>query len=75
MAGDVYTLADIGYMPTLHLLFFCGEAEMVTSRTNLARWWADVTARDAWKKVAAVVEGEYRALLEKSGENSQGESV
>src|SRR5690606_26114628 len=50
-AGDAFTLADVTFMPYVALLFMFDEAAPITSRPALSRWWNEVSARPAWKKV------------------------
>lgn len=69
MAGDVYTLADINFMPTMHVLFPIGEGEMITSRPNLARWWAEVSGREAWKKTVAPMDQMYARIQAQMSQN------
>jgi glutathione S-transferase len=56
MAGDTYTLADINYMPGVHMLFMAGEAALFTDKENVMRWWRDVSSREAWKKCVAATD-------------------
>lgn len=51
LAGDAFTLADVTFMPYVALLFAFDEAEPITSRSALSRWWNEISARPAWKKV------------------------
>lgn len=69
MAGDVYTLADINFMPTMHVLFTIGEGEMITSRPNLARWWAEASGREAWKKTVAPMDQAYAQIQAQMSQN------
>ncbi|KAJ9654370.1 hypothetical protein H2201_009013 [Coniosporium apollinis] len=64
MAGDAYTLADINWMPQVYILFFAGEGELFSSRKNLARWWDEVSAREAWKKALKPYDDMNRAMME-----------
>lgn len=63
MGGDEYSLVDIMYMPTLHMLFKTDQAELLRSRKNLMRWWNEVTSREAWKTSVKVID-EASAPLE-----------
>ncbi|XP_062209093.1 glutathione S-transferase F11-like [Phragmites australis] len=51
-AGDEFSLADLVHLPNAHFLVNrTNKAGLITERKNLARWWDDVSARPAWKKV------------------------
>jgi glutathione S-transferase len=51
-AGDDFSLADLVHLPNAHFIVNrTGKAELITGRSNLARWWDDVSARPAWKEV------------------------
>ncbi|OCL04160.1 glutathione S-transferase III [Glonium stellatum] len=69
MAGGAYTLADINFMPTFHVLFSTGDGDMITSRPNLARWWADVSGRETWKKTVAPMDRMYAQIQAQMSEN------
>lgn len=51
IAGDQFTLADIGFMPYVEYLFAGKAGELIESRKGMARWWSDVSARPSWKAV------------------------
>lgn len=63
MAGDSYTVVDVNYMPNMHMLFRCGEAELITEQDNLVRWWTDVTSREAWKRVVVRLDEAYDQIV------------
>ncbi|KAJ1461143.1 glutathione S-transferase [Pelagophyceae sp. CCMP2097] len=48
-AGDTFTMADITYMPYFAVFGKLGIEDMLSSRPNLARWWANVSQRPAWQ--------------------------
>jgi glutathione S-transferase len=51
-AGDDFSLADLVHLPNAHFIVNrTSKAELITGRSNLARWWDDVSARHAWKEV------------------------
>jgi glutathione S-transferase len=51
-AGDDFSLADLVHLPNADFLVNrTNKAGLITERKNLARWWDDVSARPAWKKV------------------------
>lgn len=55
LAGD-FSLADIFYMPSVGMLFFLEEAELVTARPHLADWWQRVSARPSFQAVSRLME-------------------
>jgi len=50
IAGDSFTLADIGYMPYLEYVFAGQEGDVVEARPHVAAWWKRISARPSWKK-------------------------
>ena len=46
-----FSLGDISFMPYFGLLERLGHGDIASSRTNVARWWAEVSSRASWKKV------------------------
>ncbi len=50
LAGDQFSLADIGYMPYVEYIFACGEGELITSHKNVGAWWKRISERPSWKK-------------------------
>lgn len=50
--GSTFSLGDIAYLPYCALLERLGHGDVIASRANLARWWGEVSARPAWKKIA-----------------------
>jgi glutathione S-transferase len=51
LAGDDFTLADLAHLPNGHLLVSNNKGDLFRSRKNLGRWWEEISARPAWKKV------------------------
>ncbi|KAJ3710852.1 glutathione transferase [Lentinula raphanica] len=53
IGGNQYTLADIYHLPNgFALQAHCGEQVFLSpKRPNVARWWTEITERDAWKLV------------------------
>ncbi|CAA7032810.1 unnamed protein product [Microthlaspi erraticum] len=52
LAGAEFTLADLTHMPGLrYIMNEAGLSGMVTSRENVNRWWDEISARPAWKKL------------------------
>ncbi|KAJ4802964.1 Glutathione S-transferase [Rhynchospora pubera] len=50
LAGDDFTLADMAHLPNGHILVSKNE-DLFMSRKNVGRWWEEISARPAWKKV------------------------
>ena len=44
-----FTLADICFMPYIEYLFAGKAGDLIESRTAVARWWNDVSARPSWR--------------------------
>ncbi|KAJ3681927.1 hypothetical protein LUZ60_014500 [Juncus effusus] len=52
LAGDEFTLADLAHLPNGHILVEKSEKRgLVMERENVKRWWEEISARPAWKKV------------------------
>lgn len=51
LAGDDYTLADLAHLPNGHFLVTKDKGDLFMSRKNVGRWWEEISARPAWKKV------------------------
>nr|CAB3495362.1 unnamed protein product [Digitaria exilis] len=49
LAGDEFTLADLSHLPNAHYV-----AALLASRGNVARWYAAISARPAWRQVRAL---------------------
>lgn len=45
MAGDVFTLVDIYYIPLIQRLFACGYGDVVGSRKAVSAWWERCVSR------------------------------
>jgi glutathione S-transferase len=52
LAGDAFSLADIHWMPYLEYLARTDQGEHVARRPHLHAWWARVSARPTWHRVA-----------------------
>lgn len=55
LAGDDFTLADLSHLPNGHLLVSNNRGDLFMSRKNLGRWWEEISARPAWKKVVELL--------------------
>lgn len=52
LAGDEFTLADLTHMPGMrYMMNETSLSGMITSRENVNRWWNEISARPAWKKL------------------------
>ncbi|XAR64236.1 Glutathione transferase [Bertholletia excelsa] len=52
LAGDEFSLVDLSHLPNAHYLVSAtNRGEMFTARTNVGRWWGEISSRDSWKKV------------------------
>lgn len=52
LAGDEFTMADLTHMPAMgYLMGITDLNRMVKARENMNRWWEEITARPAWKKL------------------------
>uniref|UniRef100_A0A1J3DAJ8 glutathione transferase n=1 Tax=Noccaea caerulescens TaxID=107243 RepID=A0A1J3DAJ8_NOCCA len=52
LAGAEFTLADLTHMPGMrYIMNEAGLSGLVTSRENVNRWWDEISARPAWKKL------------------------
>ena len=65
MGGNTYSLADIVYIPQLFVIHVAVNPAIFTTRPNLARWWEDVTAREAFKRVVPQLDEAYRSRAQK----------
>ncbi|UJR81690.1 glutathione S-transferase family protein [Sandaracinus amylolyticus] len=52
LGGASFSLGDISFMPYFALLERLGHGDIASSRKNVSRWWAEVSARESWKKVS-----------------------
>lgn len=50
LAGDEFTLADIGFMPYVGYLMNTPVAETIKKYPAVVAWWERVSARPSWKK-------------------------
>ena len=51
IAGNTFTLADVGYMPYLQYLYDGGSQGVVEAFPKVAAWWKKISSRPSWKKV------------------------
>jgi len=55
VAGDDFTLADLSHLPNAHYLACSARGRaLLASRANVARWYAAISSRPAWRQVVAV---------------------
>jgi glutathione S-transferase len=53
LAGDGFSLADISLMPYVASLAMLDAAHLLGELRHVARWWAQVSARESWRRTAA----------------------
>ncbi|WNG20646.1 glutathione S-transferase family protein [Cystobacter fuscus] len=51
LAGDLFSLADICWLPYLQYLSMTPHASLITERPHVSSWWRRISARPSWKKV------------------------
>ncbi|KFK25936.1 hypothetical protein AALP_AA8G182300 [Arabis alpina] len=52
LAGDEFTMADLTHMPAMgYLMGITDLNRMIKARENMNRWWEEISARPAWKKL------------------------
>jgi glutathione S-transferase len=54
LAGDSFSLADVSLMPYVAGLAMLEAAHVTGDLRHVARWWAEVSARPAWRTVTGV---------------------
>ncbi|KAJ1296404.1 hypothetical protein BS78_01G297700 [Paspalum vaginatum] len=55
LAGDEFTLADLSHLPNAHYVACSARGRaLLASRANVARWFAAISSRPAWRQVVAV---------------------
>ena len=50
LAGEQFTLADLGYMPYLEYLAATPSFSHVADRPAVTKWWKTISARPSWQK-------------------------
>ncbi|CAN6305990.1 unnamed protein product [Urochloa humidicola] len=62
LAGDEFTLADLTHLPGTHGVARSARGRaLLASKGNVARWYADISARPAWRQVV-MAQGRSGAL-------------
>jgi len=51
LAGNEITLADLFHLPYGYMLDTHAGYDFFKTRPNVARWWKDISAREAWQSV------------------------
>jgi glutathione S-transferase len=51
LAGTLFSLADIAFMPSVQFLIEAGQSDLIQARPHLALWWHAVRARPPLQKV------------------------
>jgi len=49
VAGDSFTLADIGFMPYIEYVYAAKHGDVIDAHPNVAAWWKRVSERPSWK--------------------------
>ena len=52
LAGDTFSIADIGYMPYVEFLQVTPMKALLEKAPPVAAWWKRVSERPSWRKVA-----------------------
>lgn len=51
LAGDEFSLADLSHLPnTQYIVSATDRGKLFTSRTNVGRWWNEISKRESWNK-------------------------
>jgi len=53
LAGDAFTIADIGFMPYIEYAMKTPAAETFKKYPNVMTWWGKVSARPTWQKTVS----------------------
>ncbi|KAF5747204.1 putative glutathione-s-transferase theta gst [Tripterygium wilfordii] len=57
LAGDEFSLADLSHLPNAHYLVNATHmGDLITGRSNVGRWWSEISSQDSWKKVIEMQE-------------------
>jgi len=56
IAGDSFTIADIGFMPYLEYAMATPARDLFTPHAHLMTWWNAISERPTWRKVAGRLE-------------------
>ncbi|CAI5478623.1 unnamed protein product [Closterium sp. Yama58-4] len=54
LAGSNFSLADLSHLPYTALLWMSGDSDLITSRSNVNKWWERISSRPAWKKISVL---------------------
>jgi glutathione S-transferase len=55
LAGNKFTLADLSHLPNTQRLATDKRSKaLIEKRTNVNRWWRDISRRASWQKVVAM---------------------
>lgn len=60
-----FTLADLFHLPLGYYITEKAGFKGLTATPNVARWWADITSRPAWKQVHDEVEAFFAQMMKK----------
>jgi glutathione S-transferase len=53
LAGEAFSLADLGAMPYLASPAVAESADLLADLGHLERWWQEVSARPSWRRATA----------------------
>jgi glutathione S-transferase len=66
LAGDFVSIADLSHLPFAYPYFnLLQKQELLRERKHVAAWWAEISSRPAWQKVAALAMPEYTPWLKR----------
>jgi glutathione S-transferase len=51
LAGAEFSLAEIAWMPYLHIVGLTGNEDLISSRPHVRDWWARLAARPSWRSL------------------------
>ena len=49
IAGDHFTIADIGFMPYIEYLYAAKQGDLIDGSPAVHAWWKKISARPSWK--------------------------
>lgn len=52
LAGSVFTLADLVYLPYIEFLFACEQGDLITGHPLVGAWWTRCSTRPSWLKAS-----------------------
>ncbi|PPQ66631.1 hypothetical protein CVT24_006923 [Panaeolus cyanescens] len=64
LAGDTLTLADLYHLPYGTLLNEIPGCEVMRKYPNVARWFDELSSRQSWREIQAMIKGMYDSVLQ-----------